>query len=284
MLESRLIYHLDFERRMDKLGRWLQADEKLRILAWKVLGSWSRVRRDGFGGMLWVKASMYRRQLRREQYAPYPLRLYERLVRLLTTVRGQDILRLSDLKPSQSSCVVLRHDIDTERCIHNLPAIVSVEKGQKVFSTVLFRVDGQEYDPTSCAELANSLREEGFDVGLHSLAYLSADSDNQLSEEIEQFRQAFGFLPNVYNFHGLGTKFLGRRMQLCANADRILNRYSFLKGTDSYPGFYVYRIQDSHGLESKRFILSDFISPPMELISAGRVLVLTHPAYWDTSQ
>jgi hypothetical protein len=110
---------------------------------------------------------------------PHPLRLYREL--LQTLLQREDCAWRSLEAHVQGAPVnphrvnwVLRYDLDAGDPTVAL-ALCQVERELGLRSSVHVLVDGKLYDPTRLVPLVPALQEDGFDVGLHTLAWMHVD-------------------------------------------------------------------------------------------------------------
>ncbi len=227
----------------------------------------------------------YLRRRRPVAYAPYGLAIYRELLRQL---RHRDDVHLAPFDaPALDADRVnffLRHDVDTAQCVANLEMIIAENNAESVPAAVYLRCDGDEYHPAAAAAAVARCRSLGFEVGLHSSAYVQDDSKAALQREFESFDAAFGFMPRSVTIHGLGDFRLAERQALVTHLRHSLGTYG-LNFTDAHESLRAYDhvIADCHPepISSRRFIYGDMLRLP-PLMRRGRAyLVLTHPCYWQ---
>ncbi|MCA3265845.1 MAG: hypothetical protein ING19_07215 [Azospirillum sp.] len=232
-------------------------------------------------GLYWTD---YLRRRRPVAYAPYDVSVYRDLLRQL---RGRDDVRLapfnqSALEPDRVN-FFLRHDVDTAQCVANLAMVAERNAAESVSAAVYLRCDGDEYRPVDAATAVARCRALGFEVGLHSSAYVQDDSAAALRRELDVFADAFGFAPRSVTIHGLGEFRLAERQALVAHLIGSLATYG-LDFTDAHESLRAYDhvITDCHPdpASGKRFIYGDMLRLPPLLRRGRAYLVLTHPCYW----
>jgi len=213
--------------------------------------------------------------------APYDVSLYKQLLQALNRAeikRGP----LSGCR-DETGYVVLRHDLDFKKCVENVELMTQIEASLNVRSSLMVRVDNLDYHPRIAEKIVIDHYQKGFEVGVHSTAYMLDNPMQGLLEEFRYFEELYGIKPRVYNFHGGFDEHLGARIKLGLQSNEILAKYPDILETDSISGFYAYRFSDCLKRDGSRVIGSDFLSPPTRTIKKSRVpvLLLTHPCYWE---
>lgn len=218
------------------------------------------------------------------EYAPFRGAIYQSLIDKLKSHHTVNITAFnshSNLDNRQAN-VYFRHDIDTLNCVKNLPSLVEIDEKNGIVPGIFFLVSNETYLLSSCKEIANYLHQQGFPVGLHTVCYLNDDYLDQFQREIDIFTDTFGFRPDTFNAHGLGTVRLETRLKFY---DEIAVRYQEFgfQYSDCCPKLREYRhvFEDCHWDKEKssRYLKKDFFDP-LSSLEAGNVLVLTHPCYW----
>lgn len=179
--------------------------------------------------------------------------------------------------------VVLRHDLDSfpER----VDLFTNVEESMDLVSSIFVRLDNQAYRPAVVEYKIKRLYESGFEIGLHSSAYLHEYALGAFEEELRDFRRTFGFSPSVVNTHGIPTN----KRRVCENRRRAFlaklteqeGRFAVALVDHIVPGEYDVSIGDAHFALNRRL---NFLARDVLTVSdhpAGyRVLFMTHPEYW----
>jgi hypothetical protein len=135
-------------------------------------------------------------------------------------------------------------------------------------------------------EAAQTARQQGFEVGLHTVCYVHDDYLRAFRQETEKFSDETGFAPRTFTVHGLGQHRLETRLRFYEEiAARLADfGYSF---SDCHHTLrtYDYVIEDCHwdGARQARFIYEDFATPPDWFWKGRHYLLLTHPCYWTAS-
>lgn len=179
---------------------------------------------------------------------------------------------------------MVRHDVDTVRCIDNVRLLLDVDAEFDIPSGVYVRVDGLEYDPAACREAVHASRARGLEIGLHSSCYLSDDPFTAFRAEIDAFIRVFAFQPKSFTVHGLGPVRADRRWQFYRDVRHRMAEFG-VSFTDCNVAFRSYRyvVEDCHvdaRAPGARVIYDDFVRLPPTCERAGDHLILTHPCYW----
>ena len=219
--------------------------------------------------------------------APYPMRIYQDLLDLL--VRDSDVT-LQDYTSRDSGIdrihAYVRHDIDTLRCIENMPFMLDINLKVGVQAGVFFLVDDEHYRLADYRELILRYREAGVEVGLHTQCYVDDDPLAGFRRETDVFTESLGFAPSTFTIHGLGSFRADVRTAFRRKISRQYGDFGYVF-SDAINAHrrYHHVIQDCHGSEESggRYIYDDFIRSPGSLRKPSHVLVLTHPCYWDPS-
>jgi hypothetical protein len=221
-----------------------------------------------------------------EGFAPFPLEIYENLLNLISKDRKINCGQFpsSSYHPQGDKInIFIRHDIDNKQCILNLPSILEIERSQKKFSGIYLRVDDAEYCVAEYKHEINSLINEGFEVGLHTVCYLKEDYLAEFRRETEKLSDELGFRPRSFTVHGMGGIRLTERLQFCEEIVSKIGEFGY-QFTDCHEKVlsYDYVIEDCHWDEVKkaRYIYDDFVRLPSFFKRGRNYLILTHPCYW----
>jgi hypothetical protein len=231
--------------------------------------------------LYWARYLSWRRPA---AYAPYRIELYRDLLRQLRCRRDVSLPQFDEERLEIGRLnFFLRHDIDTAQCVANLIMVAEQNAAEAVPAAVYIRCDGEEYRPAEAAAAVGYCRARGFEIGLHSSAYVQDDYKAALRRELDVFGEAFGFSPRSVTIHGLGDFRLAERHALVAHLKESLETYG-LRFTDAHESFraYTHVITDCHPdpVGGTRFIYNDMLRPPAFLRRGLAYLVLTHPCYW----
>jgi len=219
-----------------------------------------------------------------KKYAPYPVSLYQGVIEEIKKIPGARLTPFDRGVSGNDSEIEVysRHDIDTVKCVENLPLLLAVDERNGIVPGIFFLVNDQPYRLDTCRDLAISLREKGYAVGLHTICYLEDDYLGAFQREIDKFTAALGFYPYTFNAHGLGKQRLETRLKFYEEISERYAEYGF-SYSDCCSQMRPYRhvIEDCHWDEtiSSRYIKDDFFHPK-SYISEGKCLILTHPCYW----
>lgn len=270
---------------MSKAKRFLSADNKFKILVLQLKAFYIRAFSPqlSFFSPGWKKYTNQRNKYGAVYDPPYQGDIYGALLERLSSVENITFSTISDLGITNSRpIVVLRHDLDFTDCVKNLDILTEIEIQHNLRSSIMVRVDCEDYLPEIAKDKIKKHKDKGFDIGLHSTAYTQENPAEALTAELKTFYDVFGFHPTSYNFHGGFDSHLPTRIEMGLAYKEILAQHAYLKTSDSVSGYYEYRLQDCHIRSGSKCIFVDFVSPPTAQIENSRhpILVLTHPCYW----
>lgn len=180
--------------------------------------------------------------------------------------------------------VYLRHDVDFFPS--GLEALCSIEAEFGCASSIYVLVAREKffyspYDITEFRWLVDKLRFQGFEIGLHTVAYATQVGSmlDCFSREIERFERALGYLPETFTFHGWPGCGHDRQAKRSLFSEKLLeHRDRFTSFTGKMSDYFlnpVIGISDSGvpwpgtSREIRHFY-------PGEI-----VCVLNHPCYWS---
>jgi hypothetical protein len=218
------------------------------------------------------------------EYAPYKVGIYENM---LSQLKNDEDIYIHDFvsgKPKEDKInFFLRHDIDTKGCIENMSLLLDLNKKYNIHSGVYFRVDDDEYRLGDYREVVNKCKNQGFEVGLHTVCYVKDDFMKEFVRETEKFIDETGIIPESFTVHGLGEFRVETRKIFYEEIAKRINEFGYTF-TDCHKKFrkYDYVIQDCNLIVEKqqRYIFDDFINRPPFFKKGGEYLILTHPCYW----
>jgi peptidoglycan/xylan/chitin deacetylase (PgdA/CDA1 family) len=216
--------------------------------------------------------------------SPHNIRLYEYFIRrhLADHVQFVTARDLYEGRPPNAARarIMLRHDVDyTPEQLHLFAA---VEKDLGVRSDIYVILDEKHYDIKPYVETLRKLAEEGFVVGLHTLAPVHDDFYTALRREVAAFRELFGFPPRYFTIHGppafpeRPNDWSERRQQFLAKIASRMASFGFagspnLTHVDEW-------LEDSCLGGEFAYLSMDWITKEAK---PGRVLgVLMHPDHW----
>jgi hypothetical protein len=220
-------------------------------------------------------------------YAPYPVNLYRQICSQAARIPEIQLVSFSETaNPAPGTRqIFVRHDIDTAKCVTNLPLLLSIDREMSVSAGIYFRVDDQEYRFSECRELIEEARQAGFHVGLHTTCYLKDDYMDAFRGETEKFEREAGFSPASFNAHGLGAYRLEVRLNFYDEVALRMGEFGY-EFSDCCPALraYDYVAQDCYWDEERqaRYLQNDFFHPKDYFSRGSRFLILTHPCYWYT--
>lgn len=225
----------------------------------------------------------YLKNRRIDQYAHYSLNTYKALLKNLVENDKYEFRPFTYTDTSAVSDVYIRHDIDTLACTERMSSMFDVNLSFGLPSSAFFRVDDDEYCLKDVRDQVVHYKNQGIEMGLHSVCYVEDDYLNELKRETQKFADEVGFLPKTFTVHGLGDFRKSVRNEFY---DVIVTRlkefgYDFTDAGSRLRNYY-YVIEDCHVDKrlSKRFIYNDFVDYPGFLKKEQSLLLLTHPCYW----
>jgi hypothetical protein len=174
--------------------------------------------------------------------------------------------------------VLLRHDVDLGDS-QGLEALCKAELSLGLQSSVHFQIDGTAYDPAKFRLIAGSLAADGFDVGLHTQAWMHRDFEKVFRRELEQFEEVFGFAPRTFTQHGAWPR----------TADDLTRRQEFTQATSAliggsqivgYNNDFDWVSEDSN-IDGRHVPLTGrFFAIPGLVYRGASALILTHDGHW----
>jgi hypothetical protein len=216
--------------------------------------------------------------------APHDLGLYERMMREGLETRGVRFLLTGQFRDRRADprCVnlVLRHDIDADP--ERLFAMADIEARYGIRSTIYVRADEREYRLRDYGDRLRGLYSSGFEIGLHSVAYVASRPDGALSLERGVFAASLGFQPTLLTTHGVypGSLRLAARRQFFIRETVATTWPTVFSDEFGDQRFDVY-LGDAN-FDAKRtmtYITPDFVQFA-GLAPGTTVQLLTHPQYW----
>ncbi|MCB0060785.1 MAG: hypothetical protein KDE19_01675 [Caldilineaceae bacterium] len=219
-------------------------------------------------------------------FPPHPLYLYRELLESLQANNSCVFRNLSDhvqqiLPDPQRINIVLRHDVDAGE-----PAVVralcEIEESLGLRSAVHILVDGELYDPMPLVSLACQLHDTGFDVGLHTQAWMKEAYAAAFDQELRQFESIFGFAPKTFTLHGAWPRTAqdqARRRQFTQELSRLIAEKSLL----GYNNRFDWVSEDSNIQGQPTPISARFFQIAEGCYLGGVALLLTHDNHWQAA-
>lgn len=225
----------------------------------------------------------YERSRRIKAESPYTREIYARLIEeILEGQRHCIVLPMAEYLSGRLDRgkinLVIRHDIDTRDCLEGLERVLTVNRRFDLRVALYFRVDGKEYSIRDYAPQIHVWKDEGHEIGLHTLAYTCDRIEEAFGREHRLFHEVLGFHPKTFTLHGLGKLHYENRLKFLDRIDHFIETYRYL-GSDNKQG-YRYVIHDCHFVDGRRVLMDDFEMLPSFLRGGDSVLILTHPCYW----
>jgi len=174
---------------------------------------------------------------------------------------------------------VLRHDLDAGRP-DAARALCGVERALGLRSSVHILVDGALYDPAVLVPLARELHADGFDVGLHTQAWMHEDYARALRDDLARFTDLFGFAPRTFSQHGAWPRSeadLARRRRFSLETAELLRGTSLVGGPQSFD----WVSEDSCVRNQPVPLTTRFFDLASGCFLGGVALVLTHDNHWS---
>ena len=174
--------------------------------------------------------------------------------------------------------VMLRHDLDAGEP-GPARALCNVERALGLRSSVHILVDGTVYDPSRVADLARELQADGFDVGLHTQAWMRADYVEAFAEEVRRFEALFGFGPRTFTQHGAWPRTdadLARRDEFTRRTPNLIRGTTLL----GYNNDFDWVSEDSNVRGQPAPLRRRFFRIGEQAYLGSVALILTHDNHW----
>ena len=174
--------------------------------------------------------------------------------------------------------VVLRHDVDTGDA-RGLAALCEIEARLSITSSVHILVDDALYRCETVAPLAKELGAAGFDVGLHTQAWMHPDYVRTFFTEVARFGDLMQFLPKTITLHGAWPRSSGdlaRRRRFLRDLPTLLQNTSIV----GHNNHFDWVSEDSNIQGRPAPIRESFLQPDLYCYLGGVALILTHDAHW----
>lgn len=226
------------------------------------------------------------RRTRRGRIVSWPrhsLQLYEEVLR---RVRSSDHCRIVSLEDHvrrtwaerDAIGVVLRHDVDVGD-VRSTIALCEVETRLNLVSSVHLLVDDALYRASAVAPMARELRAAGFDVGLHTQAWMYEDYAGAFRADIARFGDVMQFLPSTMTLHGAWPRTpddLVRRRRFLRRLPDLLRETTLV----GYDNDFDWVSEDSNVRGRPAPLRESFMHPDRYCYLGGAALILTHDAHW----
>jgi hypothetical protein len=178
--------------------------------------------------------------------------------------------------------IVIRHDLDAGRP-DIAAALCAAELATGLRSSVHILVDGAFYDPRVLASIARELHGQGFDVGLHTQAWMYENYEHRFLNELQAFERLFGFAPRTFTHHGAWprtSRDLRRRREFTHRTPQMILGTSII----GYVGSFDWVSEDSGVNGAPAPLRREFFYPDRRCYLGGTALVLTHDNWWGAAQ
>lgn len=188
-----------------------------------------------------------------------------------------------EMVKSLSAQILVRHDIDYQGCVKNLPYMLDLALDHNITPDVFIRTDQLDYDAQSMKPVVDSYKGSGIQFGLHTSCYINACFEDNLKTEITKYQDCFDSNPKGVTFHGYGNLYREKRRYagnyIAKNFQQLGFEYADVFGNSSANKCVI---EDCHIEPEKGRYFCDDVEQ-LELIAGYplNVLILTHPCYWS---
>ncbi len=214
---------------------------------------------------------------------PHDLELYRGLLRSLRNnprchaISLEDCVRGSNIERDLVN-FVLRHDLDAGRP-EVIRALCDAELEFGLRSSVHILVDGELYNPMTLVSIARELHDQGFDVGLHTQAWMHSDYRSAFRADVAKFESLFGFPPRTFSQHGAWPRTdadLRRRRRFTLDTPELI-RSTSIRGC---PVSFDWVSEDSCVRNQPVPLTTRFFQVANGCFLGGTALILTHDNHW----
>ncbi|MCM2284773.1 MAG: radical SAM protein [Desulfobacula sp.] len=213
--------------------------------------------------------------------APHNVRLYEYLIGYLLD-RGYRFITLKDIESVSpedgNKYVILRHDIDFFP--EKTDLLVNIEKKYDIKSELYVILDKSYYNIESYSKYFNELHDQGFLVGLHTLAPNRKDFISELRTEIMQFEDILGISPAYFTIHGIcpSPEFWNeKRQEFISCLSRLRKNFGIIDSHNFHDE--IGWIEDTGVGGELCYIRKKWLQP--EIVGSQITGVLTHQLHWE---
>lgn len=174
--------------------------------------------------------------------------------------------------------VVLRHDVDIGDA-RTTAALCEIDARLGLRSSVHVLVDDALYPATSIAAIGRDLRVAGFDVGLHTQAWMQHDYAVAFRADVERFGDILQFLPRTMTLHGAWPR---RQVDLIRRRRFLSDLPGLLQDTPliGYDNDFDWVSEDSNVQGRPTPLCESFFQLDRYCYLGGVALILTHDAHW----
>jgi hypothetical protein len=140
-------------------------------------------------------------------------------------------------------------------------------------------VDGTAYDPRVLQPVIGELRGTGFDIGLHTQAWMFTNYVAAFRKDLDTFVDVFGFAPRTFTLHGAWPRSdndLKRRREFVARVDELIKGTGLL----GYREHFDWVSEDSNILGQQVPLRDRFFRAGDLCLLGGVALILTHDNHW----
>jgi hypothetical protein len=175
--------------------------------------------------------------------------------------------------------VVLRHDVDVGDA-RSTAALCAVEARLNIVSSVHILVDDLIYPAKSMASLGRELNQAGFDIGLHTQAWMHDNYMEAFHADISRFCEVMHFAPLTMTLHGAWPRRkrdLVRRRWFLRKLPELMEETGLL----GYNNDFDWVSEDSNIDGRPSPVHESFMQPESYCYLGGMALILTHDAHWE---
>ncbi|MDR1916262.1 MAG: hypothetical protein LBQ58_06800 [Synergistaceae bacterium] len=215
---------------------------------------------------------------------PFPILIYKNLLEYLSVHDDFICMTVLDYVSNKIDKerinVVLRHDLDSG-CSEVLKLLCNTEKKLNIRSSVHVLMDKSCYDATAMKPLLLDLYRDGFDIGLHTVAWMYENYADMFMRESAMFAEILGFSPKTLSIHGAWPRSdvdMERRkiFESQLRLDLLLKDTSFI----GYNGHYDWASEDSRHMGKDVPLKNSFLTGFENCYRGDVCILLTHDNGW----
>lgn len=214
---------------------------------------------------------------------PHDVRLYETCLAALAADPACRVITLEEHILGRRGAVdgidvVLRHDVDSGDG-RALEGLCRADRRAGFRSSVHVIVDGTIYDPQPLVGLLRTLHDDGFDVGLHTQAWIHPDCGAALRQDLARFEALLGWPARTMTFHGAWPRTeddLARRKRF----EQQLPAWSRQTALVGYNNRFDFVAEDSNVAGQPSPLNQAFLESATRCYLGGVALILTHDTHW----
>lgn len=215
---------------------------------------------------------------------PHSIKLYISLLERLCSEGNiiftslPDYFSRTELRDNRKINIILRHDIDFGDPVA-IELLASAEKKFGLRSSFHVLCDESIYPLENVEHILRTLASDGYDVGLHTQAWIFPDFKKHFHQDLDRFESVFEFRPKTFSLHGTWPRTKeqeGRRSLFLSELPNLL------KGTGvvGYRQMYSWVSEDSAIQGEPVNLRNSFFHPDYNGYPGTSALILTHDNYW----